>query len=228
MDFESLGSRLTRRTALRGGTLAIGGLAVAALIGCGGDDDAEDTGAAPAGGDAPAAGEGKLVKDADKPYPYQFPEPADKTPKDGGTLVAAVSWDTSTWDTTNSAAGDTITAPNVANERLLEFVSGVKMNLLAKLEMRPGLAASLECSPDGLTYTFKIRPGVKWHNIAPVNGRDFVAADAKIVYERYAAEGVHRSYWTESDKIETPDPATLRITLKSPLADFITPLAGRY
>jgi peptide/nickel transport system substrate-binding protein len=233
LDEEGVRSRalaglgLTRRGLLRGSAIALGGLGAAALIGCGGDDEEDAASEAPAGA-APAKGDGQLVKDADKPYPYQFPEPAGKTPKEGGVFVSAVSWDTSTWDPTKSAAGGTITVPNVANERLLEFVSGVNMNPLGKLELRPGLAESWERSPDGLVYTFKIRANARWHNLPPLNGRDFVAADAKSAYERYAKEGVHQSYWTELDKIETPDPKTLKITIKKPLADFITPLAGRY
>ncbi|MSQ35949.1 MAG: ABC transporter substrate-binding protein [Dehalococcoidia bacterium] len=217
---------LSRRTAMRGAALGLGGLAAAALVGCGGDDDA-DTGAAQPAAAQPAKGEGELVKDAEAPYPYQYPEPAGKTPKAGGVLAVAVSWDSSTLDTTKSAAGGTITIPNTAYDRLLEFVVGPKMSP-TKVEMTGGLAESWERSPDGAVYTFKIRPGVKWQNVPPLNGRDFVAADAKFVFERYAKEGVHQALWTDLDKIEAPDAKTLKITLKRPLADFVANLAGRY
>ena len=43
------------------------------------------------------------------------------------------------------------------------------------------LAESWEISPDGLTYTFKIRQGVYWHDKAPMNGRELTADD--IVYK---------------------------------------------
>lgn len=77
---------------------------------------------------------------------------------------------------------------------------------------------------NGLAYTFKITVATTWQNIAPLNSREFVAADAAFAYRRYQKEGVHRSYWTGVSKIERPDKGTL----KKPLTDFITPLAGRY
>ena len=49
---------------------------------------------------------------------------------------------------------------------------------LTTLEPRPGVAERWDVSADGLTYTFKIRPGTKWQNLPPLNGRAFTAQDA--------------------------------------------------
>jgi peptide/nickel transport system substrate-binding protein/oligopeptide transport system substrate-binding protein len=46
-------------------------------------------------------------------------------------------------------------------------------------ELVPDLAESVDVSADGLTYTFKLRPGVKFHN-----GRALTAADVKYSLER--------------------------------------------
>lgn len=234
------GLSVSRRALLRGGALGAAGLATAALIGCGDDEeDEESVATAPSGGDSSqgddsstgddtvATGPGVLIQNPDLPYPYNIPEPA-KTPKAGGTLRVAASWDVSVFDPTKSAAGGTITVPNTVYNRLLGFAGGLHADPLGRLELEPELATSWERSPDGLTYTFSLTPGVKWQNIPPLNGRDFVAADAKFAYERYQAGGVHKSIWSSAESIDAVDDRTLKITLNKPLADFIWPLGGRY
>ena len=247
---------LNRRSLLRGGLLGGVGLAAAALIGCGGDDDDDDdetTAVAPAssgttassgstvtppssdtadnsedGGDdaAPAEATGTLVHEEGQPYPYQFPEPA-KTPKAGGRLRVGVTFDVVTFDPTKSAAGGTITVPNMVYNRLIGFVGGPNYDPF-KLEVEPELAGSWERTPDGATFTFNIRDDVNWQNLEPLNGRPFVADDAKFAYDRYAAEGVHRSLWTNISSTESVDDQTLKINMGTVTADFILPLAGRY
>jgi peptide/nickel transport system substrate-binding protein len=210
----------------------MGGVAAAALLGCGGDDDEGEP--APSEATQAAAPQvpnknqnpAQVRQDPGLPYPFGFPEP-DKAPKAGGTLTVGVSWDVATMDPTKSAAGGTITVPNTGYDRLIGFQSGIHYDPF-KLELKPELAASWERSPDGLVYTFKVRPGVKWQNVPPLSGRQFVAADAAYAYERYKREGVHTSIWADVSKIEAPDPATLKITLTKPLADFINNLGGRY
>ncbi|MGE0134567.1 MAG: ABC transporter substrate-binding protein [Dehalococcoidia bacterium] len=227
--------RLGRRAALRGGALALGGVSLAALVGCGGDEDGGDDPVPGVRGETTAVATvapgvdqnpAQLVQQEGLPYPFGYPEPS-TTPKDGGAVTVAVSWDISTMDPTRSAAGGTITVPNTSYDRLIGFVSGIHYHPL-NLELKPELAESWERSPDGLVLTFKLRPEVRWHNVAPLNGRPFVAEDVAYAYRRYQSEGVHQSIWTEVDNIEAPDDATVRITLKTPLADFINNLAGRY
>ena len=49
----------------------------------------------------------------------------------------------------------------------------------------PALATSWEISPDGLQYTFKLRPGVKFHD-----GTPFDAAAVKFNFERFWDESI--------------------------------------
>ncbi|MFN8585581.1 MAG: ABC transporter substrate-binding protein [Dehalococcoidia bacterium] len=226
------GSRFGRRAALRGGTLALGGLAAAALIGCGGDDDnGGDSGSAAATGTSAAstidkgdAQRGFYVKDDALPYPYNFPEPK-KDPKPGGTLRVAATWDVGPMDPTLSAAGGTVTVPNVVYNRLIGIKRGPTTDPF-KTELQPELAQSWERSPDGLTYTFKIRPDIKWQNLPPLNGRGFVAADAAFALNRYMTEGVHRAYYVNVDTIQAVDATTLKVQMKRPVADFLNPLGS--
>ena len=246
---QVFGTLTNRRTLLRGSAIGIAGLAAAALVGCGGDDDDDDGGsstsssgststtttttttttAAAAGDDSgstTARSMGELIQDPTLPFPYNFPEP-DKEPKAGGTIISSASTDISTFDSTKTAASGTGRYVNLVYDRLLGFNRGVDLHP-ANIEIEPELAQSWERSPDGLTFTFNLRDDVYWQNVAPLNGRQFIASDAKFAYERYATEGVHQAYWVNSGSIEAPDNQTLTVTLARAVADFIRPLASCY
>ena len=79
----------------------------------------------------------------------------------------------------------------------------------------PGLALSwTHESP--LVYTFKLRPGVKFHD-----GKPLTAEDVKFSFERNAAAdstNKRKRVFVNFAKIETPDPLTVKITLKEPSA----------
>lgn len=46
----------------------------------------------------------------------------------------------------------------------------------ADLHPTPGVATSWDISPDGMTYTFHLRPDAQWSNGAPLTARDFVGS----------------------------------------------------
>lgn len=96
------------------------------------------------------------------------------------------------------------------------------------VDLTPELAQTWERSPDGMSYTFKLTPEAKYHNMAPLNGRMLVANDVKFSYDRYAAGGAQASYFANVDNVEAIDPTTVKINMKRPVADFLLPLAGRY
>ncbi|MBX7110237.1 MAG: ABC transporter substrate-binding protein [Dehalococcoidia bacterium] len=230
--------RPTRRGLLRAAALGAAGVSAAALLGCGGDDESTaNSGGSGADssvstnisttGQRPDKLPAGWVWASDSPYPTDFPEPAGKAAKPGGIFNVAVSWDVGPFDPVSAAAGGSITVPNTVYNRLVGFATGPGVDTTT-LKLEPELAASWERSPDGLTITFKIAPGAKWQNVPPLNGRPFVAADAKFAFERYQKEGVYKSYWTGVSSIDAPDASTLRIKLTKPLVDFINPLASRY
>ncbi len=82
--------------------------------------------------------------------------------------------------------------------------------------LTPSLAESWSASPDGLTYDFVLRKGVKFHN-----GDDLTSEDVKFSFERY--KGASNSELKgRVAAIETPDPLRVRFRLKEPWPDFMT------
>ena len=83
-------------------------------------------------------------------------------------------------------------------------------------DMAPSLATSWKESPDGLTYEFKLREGLKFHN-----GDPFTAEDVKFSFQRY--RGVAAKLLQERVKtVEVLDPFRVRFVLAAPWPDFLT------
>lgn len=229
---------VSRRVLVRGGLSLAGSLAAAGFIACGSSKSkapssaATSTGAqagpsqgTPAGGAKPGASSGE----SNRRYARLIP-PTDKPPKTGGTLAMSIGQDVGSFDTTKSGAIGNLAHTGTVYEALLRRKTTTKEAELPgtgspQTDIEGALAQSWEISPDGLTYTFKIRPNVKWQNVAPLNGRAFAAEDVRKAYQRYATTGVWQSNFLNVAKMDVPDAQTLTITLKQPSADFIVPLA---
>jgi peptide/nickel transport system substrate-binding protein len=79
--------------------------------------------------------------------------------------------------------------------------------------VEPKLVESYEASEDGLTYTFKLKPGVTFHS-----GDPLTAADVKYSIERVTAEtsqSSRRRSLSTIAGVETPDDQTVVITLSA-------------
>ncbi len=86
------------------------------------------------------------------------------------------------------------------------------------------LAESYTVSPDGLTYTFKLRQGVKF-----VDGTPFDSAAAKFSFERRLKVDNAPAYmFADLDTMETPDASTFVVKLKKPVSAFLDYLACPY
>jgi len=91
----------------------------------------------------------------------------------------------------------------------------------------PVLALSWE-QPDELTYIFKLKQGVKFHNVDPVNGREMTAEDAKFSMERTLSKGANYNqlpYFQAISKVEAVDKYTLKITTGTPFAPLLNNMA---
>lgn len=98
-------------------------------------------------------------------------------------------------------------------------------------QLQPGLAERWEISEDMTTWTFYLRPGVKWHG----DYGEVSAEDVKFSYERQMDStlgGVHGASFSDIDSIEVIDDLTVRFSLRHPNSFFhasaLTPGFGRF
>ncbi|MGY4534914.1 dipeptide transport system substrate-binding protein [Pseudomonas sp. TE3786] len=118
-------------------------------------------------------------------------------------------------------------------DRLVRFAPG-------STELIPGLAERWEIAEDGLTYTFHLRSGVKFHHSKGFTpSREFNAEDVLWSFQRqldpkhpWHALATRGFPYAESmgmagliARIEAPDPHTVVFTLTHPEAPFLADLA---
>jgi len=211
-DRSILGGQIGRRRLLRNGSIAVTGFAAAGLIGCGSSQKSSGGSAATTG----AAG-GK--------------------PKTGGKIAISVTTDPFDWDL--SYVGKSIPNGNgqaLAYEGLLHFKYGADVKY-GDLQVEPKLAQKWE-NPDAQTFTFHLRPGAKFANLAPVNGRELTSADVKWTYEYWSRTGAMAAknlplaqfawFFEGLDSIQTPDAQTVVVKFKTPFAPFLSYAAAEY
>ncbi|WP_146547735.1 ABC transporter substrate-binding protein [Rummeliibacillus suwonensis] len=132
--------------------------------------------------------------------------------KTGGSVVVAIPQDLDYLDPNLAEAAGT-------REVMFNIFEGLlKANTEGGLD--PAIAESYDISDDGLTYTFTIRDGVKFHN-----GQTLTSKDVAYSYAKLAGLKTGKplsSSFANVKKIETPDDKTVVIQLKEKEAAFIT------
>jgi peptide/nickel transport system substrate-binding protein len=179
-----------------------------------------------AGTAALIAGTGRVraARAAESAFPDWIPA-SPKPPKRGGTLTRASSWDPPVLDPRLTQSIGLYQFAALTSNRLIRYVFPDETSNTNDLTLKGDLAESWQSSPDNRTWTFQLRPGVKWHNVAPLNGRELTAADVKYCFEAYAKEGVQSFTFREIEGMETPDRHTLRVHLNTPNVFFAHNLA---
>jgi len=136
-----------------------------------------------------------------------------------------------------NTTGTSFDANEPVYNRLVEFEYG-------GTKVVPGLAEKWDISADGLTYTFHLRKGVKWHtsNKAFKPTRDFNADDVLFMFERqwkednafFKVTSPNHSYFSDMGmpkllkSVEKVNDLTVKITLDKPEAPFLANLAMPY
>ena len=90
----------------------------------------------------------------------------------------------------------------------------------------PSLAESWTASPDGLTFTFKLRQGVKFHDGSEMTSRDVKASYDKIIFPPAGVGSTRKGQYALVAAVEAPDPYTVRFRLKGPSASFLLSIAS--
>lgn len=115
--------------------------------------------------------------------------------------------------------------PNDIRDEIAQLIAPNLFSALVTLDtegrLLPDLAERWETADGGRTYTFHLRPGVRWHD-----GRDFGSGDVRFTVERLKSlpslsqEAVRRIV-----RVDTPDELTAVFRLEEPWAPFLTSLA---
>src|SRR6266540_2762412 len=161
-----------------------------------------------AGMTALAVGAGQKRASAVSSYPDWIPA-SPKPPKRGGTLTRASATDPPVLDPRLTQSVGLFQFAGLTSNRLVRYVFPDEASGTNDLALKGDLAELWQSSGDNRVWTFKLRQGVKWQNVPPVNGRELVAADVKYCFEAYAKEGVQAFTFQEIEATETPDKYTL-------------------
>lgn len=87
-----------------------------------------------------------------------------------------------------------------------------------QLTPQPSLATAWTVSPDGLTYVFKLKPNVKWHDGKPFTAADVVFSIDVFLRKTHARA---RSNMAVVQSIREVDPLTVEFKLKQPFGPFL-------
>ena len=165
---------------------------MAVLSGCGGNQ-------------TPAAGDESAQPSPDESTPVE--------PQSGGTLIVGIQGDPTSFN------------PDAAPD---DFAYVVEENIFSRLvkfnynnEILPDLAQTWDISEDGMTYTFHLVQGIKWHD-----GTDFSSADVKWTFDQIISQaGYLASSLANVDSIEAPDADTVVFNMTQPDSTLLSSLS---
>jgi peptide/nickel transport system substrate-binding protein len=199
--------RLSRRRALKAGAAGLGASALI-LAGCGGDEE------------APGEGTPSPPSPEEAPEAFLTPTGEDETPQYGGHSLSA---------STTAAAG---LDAHIAVDALA--LAQLMYGYLYSVDRRDGsydaqMAETME-RVDEITYIWKLRPGIKFHNIDPTWGRELTADDVVYSYTRRRDEPASQMdkqlLRDFTDHFEAPDKYTVRFVTTRPYVPTLDELGN--
>jgi peptide/nickel transport system substrate-binding protein len=142
------------------------------------------------------------------------------TPRRGGVLLAVIGADPPSLDPHQESTFANIELVAPLYSTLLQLDPYDYPKIIGDL------ATEWKISSDGLTYTFKIHPGVKFHDGSPLTSADVKASYNKIIFPPQGVRSVRQNAYTAVAQVEAPDPTTVVFKLKFPSASLLANLAS--
>src|SRR5437762_4299094 len=145
-----------------------------------------------------------------------------KQARRGATLEDSRPADVQNWDINITSSNQLSFLAPLGYSRLVQPKAGYLKD--PDGELVGDLAESWEWSPDRLQLTMKLRPGVVFHDLPPVNGRALDVDDLLFSWNRFASLGSRRGELFNAVNpsapilsITAPDPRTMVFKLKEPV-----------
>jgi peptide/nickel transport system substrate-binding protein len=145
---------------------------------------------------------------------------AAETPRRGGVLLAAIGADAPSLDPHQEQTFATLQPTAPLYSTLLQIDPYKYPNVIGDV------AREWTIAPDGLTYTFTLHPGIRFHDGSPLTAADVKASYDKILWPPAGVRSIRKHHYSAIERVEAPDPGTVVFRLKFPSASLLTNLAS--
>src|SRR5215510_6101514 len=145
---------------------------------------------------------------------------ASDTPRRGGILLAAIGADAPSLDPHQEQTFATLQPVSPLYSTLLQIDPYSYPSIIGDV------ASEWKISPDGLLYTFKIRPGIRFHDGSPLTAADVKASYDKILFPPEGVRSIRKHHYSAVASVEAPVPSTVTFKLKFPSASLLTYVAS--
>src|SRR5881628_3555986 len=145
---------------------------------------------------------------------------AQETPRRGGVLLAAIAADAPSLDPHQEQTFATMQLVAPLYSTLIQIDPYSYPKIIGDA------ATEWKIAPDGLTYTFKIRPGIRFHDGSPLTAADVKATYDKIIFPPAGVRSIRKNTYSAMSSVEAPDPSTVVFKLKFPSASLLGNLAS--
>jgi peptide/nickel transport system substrate-binding protein len=145
---------------------------------------------------------------------------AQETPRRGGVLLAAIGADAPSLDPHQEQTFATLQPVAPLYSTLMQIDPYNYPNVIGDA------ATEWKISPDGLTYTFKIRQDIRFHDGSPLTAADVKATYDKILFPPEGVRSIRKHHYSAVASVEAPEPSTAVFKLKFPSASLLANLAS--